>query len=165
MDKEIIQLYNDINKMLKYLDYDKGEMAQLQFQIDYRLEIDTSKFTERTLLDRLMRFSMWRSENRIKQLRNRKFKHIRKAIKYNDDAYLYNACYNNTSIFELRQYTADSRYDLKELLNESHSYLIVGTIVDAYRFMSQQWTELKTIAEMVKTHLEHKYANEIKLSK
>jgi len=157
MDKEIFQLYKDIDKMLEDLEYDKFENNRLRLDIDHVLDIDTISCDKKTLIDRLVYLYLLHSQKSSKKFRKNKFKHIRKAIKLNDNEYLYNAVYNTISIFELRQNTADNRYDLRELLNTPSSYLAVGTIVDEFHFIETQWKELKDIAEEIKNYLSMVY--------
>ena len=165
MNKTLLQLHKDINKMLSDLEYDKSENERLRFDIDYILEIDSITCDKKTLIDRLVHIALLRGHKSSRKFRNNKFKHIRKAINLGDDGYLYNSVYNNTSIFELRQNTASTRYDLRDLLNNPSSSLATGTIVDEFHIIEEEWKNLKDIAEEIKTYIEHKYNNEIRLSK
>lgn len=157
MDKKILQLNKDINKMLSDLEYDKFENNRLRLDIDHVLDIDTISCDKKTLIDRLVYLYLLHSQTSSKKFRKNKFKHIRKAIKLNDNEYLYNAVYNTTSIFELRQHTADNRYELRELLNTPSSCLAVGTIVDEFHFIETQWKDLKDIAEEIKDYISNIY--------
>lgn len=163
MANGLLILQQDIDKMITDLEYDKKEMERLRSDIDYMLEIDTITCNKKTLIDRLMRFSMYRSEKSLRKLRHRKFKHIRKAIEQNDDLYLINAVYNDTSLFELRQILADTRYDLRDLLNTPGSYLATGTIVDAFHFEEEQCKKLKDIVEEIKEYLNKNHIKTINL--
>ena len=157
MNKETLQLFKDIDKMLSDLEYDRRENERLRLDIDYMLQIHTITCDKRTLVDRFVSLALLHGHSSSKRFRNRKFKHISKAINLNDDGYLYNAVYNNTSIFELRQNTADTRYELRDLLNNPASSLAVGTIVAEYRCIEEEWKNLKEIAEEIKSYLEKKY--------
>lgn len=165
MQNELLQLYKDIKKMVSDLDYDKREMDRLRSDIEYTLEVDVIECNRKTLIDRLLRLSLIRSENASKKFRKRKFKHIREALELGDDKYLINTVYNESSIFELRQNTADGRYNLRELLYTPSSHLIIGTILHDFYFRYEQITELENITYEIKGYLEHKYSSQITLIK
>ncbi len=157
MNKEILQLYKDIEKMIDNLEYDKSENERLRFDIDHMLQIDTITCDKKTLIDRIVYLALLRGHKSSKNFRDNKFKHIRRAINLSNDEYLYNSVYNDVSIFELRQNTSNTRYDLRELLNNPGSSLAVGTIVAEYRCIEEEWKNLKDIAEEIKSYLNKKY--------
>lgn len=163
INKQIAKLYKDVNKLLNDLDYDKHENERLRFNIEHMLDIDVLNDNPRTLIDLIYRFSIWKNERYLIRFMKRKFKHIRSAINQNDNEYLLNATYNNTSIFEIRNELAQQRYDTYELLNTPGSSIIKGTIVDSFCFMEEQCKKLYDIAEEIKTYLDYKNINEIKL--
>ena len=151
--------------MLWDLEYDKGENARLRADINYMLEIDTTTYNKKTLFEHILTLAFLKQRKSSRKFRHNKFKHIRNAISLNDDDYLYSAVYNNYSIFTLRQNTADTRYELRDLLNHPNSELAAGLIVDEFDIIEKQWKDLKDIAEEIKSYLEHKYYKEIKLTK
>lgn len=153
MKKEIAQLYKDVTKLLNDLDYDKHENERLRFNIEHLLDVDILKDNPKTIIDMVFRFALWKNERYLVRFIKRKFKHIRLAIEQNDDEYLLNATYNNTSIFDIRNELAQQRYDTWELLNTPGSTLAKGTIVNSFSFMEEQWKRLYDIAEQIKLHL------------
>ncbi len=143
-----------IKTFIDLLNYDLSEYEHLYAHMEHMLDLD--KEIQTNLFDKLLSIKLSFQQNKLNRFRSSMYKSIRNEIKKGSFRTFYKELYDyDYTIFDLRDIDAESRYNLKRMINGVGTENNRLSLLTIYRYLITNITELIKLSTEIYTYLEN----------